>query len=333
MTLEQDLENLKKKLTGDKKKDIKTLFSSLEEYNDRPYLSALLSEIIHLMKNTLSSADKKTIQALKAYSQKVMYSQYDHILMEIKRQVDHQEYQHAIEYTNLLEKELNEQILIAKREHEGKDQDLSFRFYFSPMEYDLSDTYFPGNCCLLPIDPVSLYVLRGQSYFFLGEDEKAVDTIRYAFRFNPVSVDICFLLADIEKQRMNSLSYLTYIDRAKDYLYKESDYLRYLRYLSDYYRSFENDEKTAKAIDTLLKKGKNYKGITVLSPSKWNSQHKKILDNLSKKKIDIYISDNVIKTAKTAYQKCLKDKDTEGINYYKSLLVPFIDKSDLPTIK
>lgn len=331
MTLEQDLENLKKKLTGDKKKDIKTLFASLDDYTDRPYLNELINEISNMLKNIVADTDKKTLKALDAYVQKQIRSRYDRSLFEIKKLVDDGKFQEAIDATYPLEENINASIEQGKRDN--GENDLSFRYYFSPMEFDLADTYFPGNNCLLPVDAVSLYILRGQSYFFLKEDEKAIDSIRYAFNFNPVSVDICFLLADIEKQRMNSLSFLTYIERAKDYIYKESDYLRYLKYLSDYYRSFEKDEKTAKAIDTLIKKGKTYKGITEITPSKWSNQHKKILDNLNKKKIDIYISESIIKTALNAYQECMNDNDTEGVNYYKSILVSYIDKKDLPPIK
>lgn len=331
MTLEQDLENLKKKLTGDKKKDIKTLFASLDDYNDRPYLNELINEISNMLKNIVADTDKKTLRTLDAYVQKQIRSRYDRSLLEIKKLVDDGKFQEAIDATYPLEENINTSIEQGKRD--SSENDISFRYYFSPMEFDLADTYFPGNNCMLPVDAVSLYILRGQAYFFLKEDEKAIDSIRYAFNFNPVSVDICFLLADIEKQRMNSFSYLSYIERAKDYIYKESDYLRYLKYLSDYYRSFEKDEKTAKTIDTLVKLGKTYKGITEVTSSKQSTRQKKLLNYLSKKKINIYISDNIIKTALNAYEECSNDKDTEGINYYKSILVSFLDKKDIPTIK
>lgn len=330
MTLEQDLENLRKKLTGDKKKDIEILFSSLQRFDDRPYRDEIINKISDMLHDLLKGTDEKTASLLTTYIQRQASADYDKKLLAIKKDVDEGRYQEAVDASIPLEKDI-----IASMEN-GKatqcDDSLSFRFYFSAMEYDLSNRFFPGNNAMLPIDAVSLYTLRGQAYFFLKEDEKAIESIRYAFNFDPVSVDLCFLLADIEKERMNGLSYLSYIERAKDYLYREGDYLRYLKYMAEYYRVFEKDDKTADELMTLLKKGKTYKGITTITKSTWEKEHKKILKDLNEKKIELLISDNVLSTAFDCYKECINADDREGINYYKSLLLPLIDKKKLDAL-
>ena len=330
MTLEQDLENLRKKLTGDKKKDIEILFTSLQKFDDRPYRDEIINKISDMLQNLLKDADEKTSGLLTAYIQRQASADYDKKLLAIKRNVDEGKYQEAIDASFPLEKDILSSIENGKATQ--CDDNLSFRFYFSAMEYDLCNRFFPGKNIMLPIDAVSLYTLRGQAYFFLKEDEKAVESIRYAFNFDPVSVDLCFLLADIEKERMNGLSYLSDIERAKDYLYRESDYLRYLKYMAEYYRTFEKDDATADELMTLLKKGKTYKGITTVTKSNWEKEHRRILKDLSDKKIELLISDGVLSTAIDSYRECVNANDNEGINYYKSVLLPLIDKIDLDTL-
>ena len=330
MTLEKDLENLRKKLTGDKKKDIEILFTSLQKFDDRPYRDEIINKISDMLQNLLKDTDEKTSGLLTAYIQRQASADYDKKLLAIKKNVDEGKYQEAVDASYPLEKDILSSIENGKATQ--CDDNLSFRFYFSAMEYDLCNRFFPGKNIMLPIDAVSLYTLRGQAYFFLKEDEKAVESIRYAFNFDPVSVDLCFLLADIEKERMNGLSYLSDIERAKDYLYRESDYLIYLKYMAEYYRTFEKDDTTADELMTLLKKGKTYKGITTVTESNWEKEHRRILNDLSDKKIELLISDGVLSTAIDSYRECVNADDNEGINYYKSVLLPLIDKTDLDAL-
>lgn len=330
MTLEQDLENLRKKLTGDKKKDIEILFTSLQRFDDRPYKDEIINEISNMLQDLLKDTDEKTSSLLTSYIQRMASADYDKKLLAIKKNVDDGKYQEAVDASFPLEEDIRASIENGKATH--NDDSIIFRFYFSAMEYDLCNRFFPGKNVMLPIDAVSLYTLRGQAYFFLKEDEKAIESIRYAFNFDPVSVDLCFLLADIEKERMNGLSYRTDIERAKDYLYREGDYLRYLKYMAEYYRVFEKDDTTADELMTLLKKGKTYKGITTITKSNWEKEHKKILKDLSEKKIEFLISDNVLSTAIDCYRECVNADDREGINYYKSVLLPLIDKKEIEAL-
>ena len=64
MTLEQDLENLRKKLTGDKKKDIEILFSSLQRFDDRPYRDEIINKISDMLHDLLKGTDEKTASLL-----------------------------------------------------------------------------------------------------------------------------------------------------------------------------------------------------------------------------------------------------------------------------
>ena len=75
--------------------------------------------------------------------------------------------------------------------------------------------------------------------------------------------------------------------------------------MAEYYRIFEKDDKTADELMTLLKKGKTYKGITTITKSTWEKEHKRILKDLSKKKIELLISDNVLSTAFDCYKECV----------------------------
>lgn len=322
MTLKQDLKNLKNKLTGDKDKDIATLKASLTEYDDRPYKREIIDIINEMITQLLPPSKDNPDSFLKSF-----LSNYDNTLLEIKHYLDQGEYELALKLCAPAEELLNKLIILELKLQ--KCPPLPLRFYFSTIEYDLAMKYYPEEQFIPHADPVSLPILKGQALFFLKDDNAAIESIRHGLEIDPVSADICFLLADIERQRMNSYSYLSYIERAKDCLYKNEDYIRYLKYLSDYYHDFEHDDKTATNLKTLYTKGKTYKAITRAGKEKWAKSHKKILTQLEKKKIDISVSDNVITTALEKYKECIKENEDEGATYYKGILDTFIDISRL----
>ncbi len=322
MTLKQDLKNLKDKLTGDKDKDIDTLKASLSEYNDRPYKKEIVDIINEMIAQLLSFSNDDSDSTLKPF-----LSTYENTLLQIKKHLDNGEYQQALNLCTPTEELLNK--IVALELKLQNCPSLPIRFYFSTMEYDLATKYYPEEQFIPHADPVSLSILKGQALFFLKDDKAAIESIRHGLEIDPVSVEVCFLLADIERQRMNSYSYLSYIERAKDYLYRNEDYIRYLKYLSDYYRDYEHDDKTATNLKTLYTKGKTYKEITHVGKEKWAKTHKKILTQLEKKKIDILVSDNVISTALEKYNECVKENEMEGVTYYRGILDTFIDTSKL----
>lgn len=328
MNIDNDFETIRKSLTGDKKTDVNLLFHAIDEYSGRPYAAELINRIGSLLGEIINGCDVKTAEFLNDYIQKQVRKNYDNKLEEIKTLVDSGKYEEALARSYSLEKELMNSIEKAKSSNPGNTY--SFRFYFSPMEYDIGDIYFPGNNILLPIDPVSLYTLRGQALFFLKRDEEAIDSIRKGFDYDPCSVDLCFLLADIEKERYRSISYLSYLEKAKEYMYQENDFFRYLKYLLDYYTNMEKEEKTAKELEFLLKNAKTYKSLVnpSMKDAKLRTRQNNILKHLSLKGIDFHVSDTVLNVAISAYRECSSTGDQEGTNYYKAVLNTFLTPQD-----
>ncbi len=328
MNIDTDFETIRKSLTGDKKNDVNLLFHAIDEYSDRPYAAELINRIGDLLGEIINGCDQKTAEFLNDYIQRQVRKNYDQKLNEIKKLVDNGKYEEALTASYELEKELMNSIEKAKSANPGNNY--SFRFYFSPMEYDIGNLYFPGNNILLPIDPVSLYTLRGQALFFLKRDEEAIDSIRKGFDYDPCSVDLCFLLADIEKERYRSISYLSYIEKAKEYMYQENDFFRYLRYLIDFYTNIEKEKKTAKELEFLLKYAKTYKSLVTpsMKDAKLRSRQNTILKHLALKGIDFHVSETVLTTAVSAYRDCLATGDHEGTNYYKAVLNTFLTPKD-----
>ena len=329
MNIDQDFEEIKKKLTGDKKKDIQILFSAIDEYADRPYAAELIKKVGDCLNDIIKDNGKDTTDFLNAFIQKQASKNYDAKLNEVKKLIDEGKYEEALAKTYPLENDIAAAIKMGKDAY--PNQNIVFRFCFSAMEYDLSDKYFYDECAtLLPVDAVSLYTLRGQALFFLKRDDEAIETIRKGFEFDPVSVDLCFLLADIEKERMRYISYFSYIDRAKDYIYKEADLFRYLSYLAFYYQNALDDKETSDEIKLLMKNAKNYKQMIHPAFKNQDIQKKQlsILQDLKNKKIDIHVSSGVINTAIESYINCQNNNDVEGMNYFKSVVFAFLTPNE-----
>lgn len=319
MSYEEDITTIQNSLTGDEKKDIRTLFEAAEEYKGRPYFHRINEWISARLEDMVRDASPEKIAELTQYIQNQSSLRYDRALKSIQNQIRNKEYESAISNSYELEKQVEKAMAEAST---GKSN-LSFRYCFSMMEYVLADKAFPDEkIVILPLDYVSLLTLRGEALFKLGKEEEAFASIHEAFFYDPVSVDLCFLKADLDIETHNMLSLENDLEKAHEYLFKAADYFRYYRYLLKYYENQEEGEDTAALL--LLMLHRDYKSpydfVTTLSPD--------IKGFLEEKQIPLTLSDFVLDTYKERLKVTKEEGNLEAYKYYADLYRPFLSEEE-----
>lgn len=119
---------------------------------------------------------------------------------------------------------------------------LVFRYYFSLMEKALTEKAFPeANITLLPVDGVSLYILKAQALFRLGKTDQGYLSLHQALELDPVSVDVVFLLLEQDIQANNDFSIANDEERISQYLYRSEDFFRSMKYVA--YLTYNTTDK------------------------------------------------------------------------------------------
>lgn len=333
MTVNEIIDSIKAKFNGDPEHDIKEIIIAMEDIKKDPQKDQIFDVLKEMINELISQCDKKTINRVTELLSRKATMSFDAKLNTLKKYVDNGDYEEALSYANELEQVILNIINKHSKEH---NEDVTCRYFFSPMEFDLYEKFFPtSNAMVIPDDYISLLSLKSQALFFLKKEKEAIEELRKAFSLDPVSVDLCFLMAEMYKETMNYISYKTYVDKAEEYCYKASDFIKYLKYLIVYYNDYEHDTETCKDLKLVIKNSNNtFKGL--LAPHIKNNDklnaHKAALLRLQDKGIKITPEKSVLAVAYNQLRICVYNNDVEGINYYKAVLNDFFDKAAIDKV-
>lgn len=303
MSLDEDIEAIRSRLTGDKKKDIDILFSCADEFSSRPYTKEINDRISDMLKDLLKEEDPTVSALLLQYIQQQSSRRYDKKLLKLRGMIHAGNYQAAIAFSEDTKIQIEEAMADAK--HSSASSLLTFRFFFSGMEAALSDTYFPGpNTVLLPFDIVSLMMLRAQAFFLTRDRERCLLSLHTALEYDPVSAEISFQMAEMQIKVGDELSCRMSLERAWRFLYEKSDYQRYFLLIGKYYELLKKDVDFAQKINRAF--------ASLDTPLKM----KKLLDESMRKRLTedgfkIDLSDEVRNVLLKALTKSLNVNDDE----------------------
>lgn len=308
---------IQKKLTGDIQKDIPYLFDEAQKYSEN---QEVFSKINQLIDQLTKKATPEEIANINLRDKNLLSAkQFDKILMEVKTMINEAHYEEALEKIESLEIQVRK--VMQSISTLAKEPNPEFQFCFSTMEFALFDYYYnpdDRDIFLLPYDYVSLLVLKGQTYFYLHRFDEARQSMKKALEYNPVSVDVHFLLADMDAAMNNWYSYHADLDRAYTFLFKEGDFFKYYRLLAKYYKTNNNNTKLISLLEDLgdSKASNKLYHRFLLLPDK----SKALLDEY---KIPYDASDEVIKAAIKAARDALDKDDIKTYKYYYSILINF----------
>ena len=320
MDIEEDIKTIRSKLTGNKKKDIDMLFSAVDKYSKRPYSKEIYLQITELLSEITKDCDPKSMALVSRYILRQSTAKYEKNLYKIRELITKKQLEEALKLADILDTEVTNSI---DETSNGCKEPIVFRHYFSAMEERLSSKYFfTENPVNLPFDYLSLLSLKGQALYYSRRPEEALDTVRKAFEFDPVSVDIAFLLADIDCGMGNWISYKMDIEKAVRFLFKEEDYNRYFFYMEQYYEKYLGDKKTG---DTLEKFAMDHRKPHL----KIKSLDPQTRDFFISQGIHLDLSPEVIETAFNEAKRCFFEKDKRGYEYFSDILLNFREPSEV----
>ena len=308
---------IKKKLTGDVKKDIPYLFDEAQKFSENQEVFSKINQLIDQLTKKASPEEvaRINIKEKNLLSEK----QFDKLLLEIKSAINDTYYDEALERIEVLEKQVHK--VMDSISSLAKEPNPEFQFCFSPMEFSLFSYYYnpeDRDIFLLPYDYVSLLALKSQTNFYLHNYDEARSAMKKALEYNPVSVDVHFLLADMDAAMNNYYSYHADLDRAYTFLYKEQDLFKFYRLLAKYYQATDHNEQLISLLEDLgdEKGGNNLYHRFLLLPDK----SKALLDEY---KIPYDASDEVIKTCINSAKDALDKDDIKTYKYYYQILINF----------
>lgn len=323
MTLEQVIQEIQSKLTGDKKKDIDFLFQTLDSYDNSPFSKELYLKIADMMADMLKDCSPKEIAVLTDYIRSQSTRKYNEKLLRVKDLISQNHLDDAMNIIHELEKQVQESIQEAKDSY--SDQVLTFRYYFSFMESVLGEKYFPAeNIVSLPFDYVSLLTMKAQIYYAKADDQNAYLALHTALEYDPVSPDLPFLMSDIDSNAQNYLSYKMNIQKAKRFLFRVEDFQRYLACVSNYFTKAQEDPSVESGIKAAV--GKAKRSIPLQLRQKLNDPTK---ETLQEEGFEWTLSEEVVSTLIEEYKNALKKKDKYSTDYFGNILIQYYTKDEI----
>lgn len=307
---------IKKKLTGDKENDIKTLQAYKTKYKNN---EEIVKEINSLLRSLKREIKKENINNKE---KKISVKDFTNYLINAKNLLDKKEANEALIILNEGQEKLNP-IFDEVKKNKG-NSNVVLTFFFSLMECSLFEKYYPEKdryILALPYDYVSLLSLKGQAYVILGDFKTAMSCFLDARKFNPTNVDIQFMVADLNYREMNHYSFLNDLDRIYNFIYKDKDFIKYYKSLYNFYQNYNNNEEL---IDTLfiLSDTKQKKSIK----DKFNSLTDRQKELLDENNIHYNLSSLVESTCIEEMKNYIVEEKPDFYNYFYSSILPF--KSD-----
>ena len=309
-SLKEDVQTIKERLTGDARKDIRILFDASTEFANRSYSNQLNKAISDIMDDIMAKADPKVLTELSGVIQKKTASQFEESLLVIRNHLLRHHPAKAYAIADSVQKQVEETLTQAISTAEVPKP--TFLYFYTLSEKALLERYFPSqNSILMPVDVISLLSLKANAAYVLKKEQEAISLLRKALEFNPVYVPVMFLLADIDANNQNWISFSMDLEKIHRYLFQPDDFFRYYDYVALSFQ--ESDPAFSKKIHSAFKsKGKPYEVIERLDP--------KFRDSLLEKEIPLTLSEEVNSTLKQELQVAETQKNAESTQYFQQLL-------------
>ena len=275
-------------------------------------------------KERKTTSTRKTNQSSK--KEPFSSTKFETYLLKIQKCIGAKKTEEASHLIEIAEKEVNRAVTDIKNNKTEKGN-VSICFFFSLMELSLYSDYYQdksSDIVLLPYDYVSLLSLKGQLHFLENDHEGAKGCLHEAMKFNPVCTDLLFLDADINHAQFNWFSYMMDLDKVSTFLHKESDFRRYYRYLSTYYKEYESHPELAKILDGL---GNEKEKNTLHQSFKFLTEKQKNL--LDEYKIPYDISKLVLDVLVDSCRQSISENMIPQYKYFHSLLSQFRNDKDI----
>lgn len=328
MTYNEDIERIERKLSKviSISDELKIVFEIVKDYHARPYYPQLLdymfSKIALLLGLQNFSTPEESQKVLSQYLA-LLSKAFTETIIDCQKKIEHKEFDVAIE---ILEKFESVALSMINNYKEVSSYDDIFfcSGNTSLMEKSLAGKYFHHqHSCVLDFDIVSLYITKAEANYYKGDTDTAERILKDTFAYNPVDVKLCFLLSDIQWQKGNHYAYISYLDKAWDFMFYDDDFVNYLQRMKKYLKV--NDSKAYHAVVELLKYGDTYKAIFIAKEEdkKKKLEHQHYLDILKEKGYNYQVSDMVVDLIKAKLPLLKKRKMTNYVKYYTDILDSF----------
>ncbi|CBL16953.1 tetratricopeptide repeat protein [Ruminococcus champanellensis] len=188
-TIQEALAICNANLTGDLKTDIPYLEGQVRRYAHEPNGEELAKRITELAFSLLPKEQQDQFMTATTLNGKRL----DELFHEARELLNQEKYQEAA---------VSLRALTAKCEEGfGKESKLHYFSFRNPFEYHLYRMLYPGqsNIERAPYDFAMYYTLYGYALVELGKLDDAIEALEQGIRFNPVSCDVRFELAEVYK--------------------------------------------------------------------------------------------------------------------------------------
>lgn len=319
MTAKDTRSVLKKRMTGDVKEDVNTLYLAMREFSLEPNANEIqetINEMINDLVRDLSEHERDDV-ALYIHAQ--TRDRFSKGMTKVQAQLKVQDFEKAYKACENLEQEAK---YYMKEVAQETGKNVHFKMYQKQGEFFLGEEYYHlENQCSFAFDYVSLLALEVQILYLLGRKEESISTIHRIYDYDPVSVEIIFLEASIHEKEENEYSYKSCMKKAHRYLFNEKDFLAYFKCLSDFYFTFRKDNKTANVLEKMSESKTYQEALNHLTP--------KIKKSLQKENLPYTVSDDVITCFLKRAKQSLKQKNRSVYTYIYQCLLPLKGEQEL----
>ena len=243
MNIQEAIEKIKARFTGDAKKDIDTIFNALNESKDAIYYEEFEEEMNKLLDDIVKKANKEDKRALLSYIKSKNRTSYDKKMDSIQKLVYQKKFQEALDSLSAIEKQMDE--AIEKTRIASGLPTAVFRYYRNGFEKTLCNKWYPERSVInLDINLPEILENKAQLLFVLKRYDEAYEAAKKVYEYNPISVVASITLASISLQRHNVYSFSSSMEKAKDFTYSVFDFFNYNFLMASYYNLIEHDNAT-----------------------------------------------------------------------------------------
>lgn len=231
MELEQILQEISAKLTGDNKSDIAYLFQAVEKYRDHQLGTEIIREIRRMIFERLPEKEQEEwSELLQQDIKKSFYSKFD----EVKEKVRNGEYETALSIIEPITKDLEKMISLGLCQDDSVSEYRHFSSLFEEVLY--KELYHPTRTIrgvFLPIG--TAFSICGSVLIDLNRAESARLALGKARQWEPMNVSLAFEYAETYKQQGNMEKFLQTTRKVYEIIYKKTDLARFYRNIGYYF--------------------------------------------------------------------------------------------------
>lgn len=322
MTAKETKSILKKRMTGDVKKDADILYLAMQEFSSYPDAKEIQETISKMMDDLTNGLDESEKNEVVNYIQSQIRDRFAEKVYKIHSALAKKNLEKAYKDCMKLEEEAKRYMHQVSMEV-GKD--VRFKLYQKQGEFYLGDTYYRlENQMSFPFDYILFLIIEVQVLYLMGKKEEAISTIHRLYDYNPVSIDAILLEASIQEKEGNEYSYKSCMKKAQRYIFEEKTFLTYFSYLANFYSTFMKNEAIASTLNK-MSSSKSYQEAMKLMDDK-------TMECLSHDGFLVTLSDEVYDCFVLKAKQCIKKKNSFAYAYIYQCLLPFKGKEELSNI-